>query len=83
MVQGYKEASHFLRNIGYRDFAIIDFHIIDLLVKFNIIEKPKTLTKKKYLEIEAILKKLGDKLHLDMGKLDLYLWYMETSEILK
>ena len=80
---GFKEASHFLRNIGYRDFAIIDFHIIDLLVKFNIIERPKTLTKKKYLEIEAILKKLGDKLRLDMGKLDLYLWYMETSEVLK
>ncbi|NVM17133.1 MAG: N-glycosylase/DNA lyase [Candidatus Lokiarchaeota archaeon] len=80
---GYKEASHFLRNIGYKNFAIIDFHIIDLLVKYNIIEKPKTLTKKKYLEIESILKELGDKLNLDMGKLDLYLWYMETSEILK
>lgn len=80
---GYKEASHFLRNIGYRNIAIIDFHIIDLLVKFKIIEKPKTLTKSKYLEIETILKELGDKLHLDLGKLDLYLWYMETNEILK
>ena len=80
---GYKEASHFLRNIGYRNLAIIDFHIIDLLVRYNIIEKPKTLTKKKYLEIETILKKLGDGLNLDLGKLDLYLWYMETSEILK
>jgi len=80
---GYKEASHFLRNIGYRNYAIIDFHIIDLLVKFEIIEKPKTLTKNKYLEIESILKELGDKLHLDLGKLDLYLWYLETSEILK
>lgn len=80
---GYKEASHFLRNIGYRNIAIIDFHIIDLLVKFKIIEKPKTLTKSKYIEIETILKELGDKLHLDLGKLDLYLWYMETNEILK
>ena len=80
---GYKEASHFLRNIGYRNYAIIDFHIIDLLVKFEIIEKPKTFTKSKYLEIESILKELGDKLHLDLGKLDLYLWYLETSEILK
>lgn len=80
---GYKEASHFLRNIGYRNLAIIDFHIIDLLVKHNIIEKPKTLTKKKYLEIEQILKKLGQLLNLDLGRLDLYLWYLETSEILK
>jgi len=80
---GYKEASHFLRNIGYKNIAIIDFHIIDLLVKHNIIEKPKTLTKKKYLEIEQILKKLGNLLNLDLGRLDLYLWYLETSEILK
>ena len=80
---GYKEASHFLRNIGYKNFAIIDFHIIDLLVNYDIIERPKTLTKKKYMEIESILKKLGDKINLDMGPLDLYLWYMETNEILK
>ena len=30
---GMKEASHFLRNIGYENLAIIDFHIIDFLVK--------------------------------------------------
>ena len=45
---GLKESSHFLRNIGYKDVAIIDFHIIDLLVKNKIIEKPKTITPKKY-----------------------------------
>ena len=80
---GYKEASHFLRNIGYPNYAIIDFHIIDLLEKHNIIERPKTLTKKKYLEIETVLKDLGDKLNLNLDKLDLYLWYLETNEILK
>lgn len=80
---GYKEASHFLRNIGYSNYAIIDFHIIDLLVKYGLIEKPKTLTKKKYLEIEAVLKKLSNKLNLNLDKLDLYLWYMETNKILK
>src|SRR3989344_3616531 len=26
---GMKESSHFLRNIGFDDFAIIDFHIVD------------------------------------------------------
>ncbi|MFX1572559.1 MAG: N-glycosylase/DNA lyase [Promethearchaeota archaeon] len=80
---GYKEASHFLRNIGYTDFAIIDFHIIDTLVKFNIIEKPKTLTKKKYLEIETILRTIGNKLNLNLGELDLFLWYYETGKVLK
>ena len=80
---GYKEASHFLRNIGYKNSAIIDFHIVDLLVREGIIERPKTLTKKKYLEIEAELKKIADKVNLNLAELDLYLWYMETGKILK
>ncbi|TKJ23840.1 MAG: N-glycosylase [Promethearchaeota archaeon Loki_b32] len=80
---GYKEASHFLRNIGFNEYAIIDFHIINLLAKYNIVEKPKTMTKTKYLEIEEILKNIGNKLKLNMAELDLYLWYLETGKILK
>ena len=80
---GYKETSHFLRNVGFQDYAIIDFHIVDLLVKHDLIEKPKTMTKSKYLEIEKLLKKLGEKLNLNMAQLDLYLWYMETGKVLK
>jgi N-glycosylase/DNA lyase len=41
------------------------------------------MTKKKYLEIEEILKKIGDRLNLNMAELDLYLWYLETGKILK
>lgn len=80
---GYKEASHFLRNIGYEDFAIIDFHILDILSKNKIIKKPKTLTKKKYLEIEQILRKIAQRTSLTLGELDLYLWYLETGKVLK
>ena len=81
---GYKEASHFLRNIGYKNLAIIDFHILDLLVKNNLLkEKPKTLTKGKYLEIENILRKLAQKLCITLAELDLYLWYLETGKIVK
>lgn len=80
---GYKESSHFLRNIGYKDFAIIDFHIMDLLVKYNLIKRPKTLTKKKYLEIEKLLGKIAKKARLSLAELDLYLWYMETGKVLK
>ena len=47
---GYKEASHFLRNIGFDDYAIIDSHILDLLERYNLIKQPKTLTRKKYTE---------------------------------
>ena len=80
---GMKESSHFLRNIGYKDLAIIDFHIVDLLERENLIERPKTITPKKYLEIEQILDKLSKKVNLNLAELDLYLWYLETGKILK
>jgi len=80
---GYKEVSHFLRNIGFDDYAIIDFHIIDILERYNIIKKPKAITKKNYLEIENKLKILAEKTDLTLAELDLYLWYMETGKILK
>lgn len=80
---GYKEASHFLRNIGYLDLAIIDYHILNLLEKYNILTKPRTLTRKKYLQIEKILEEVSERLGLRLGELDLYLWYMETGKIIK
>lgn len=80
---GYKEASHFLRNIGFTEFAIIDFHIIDLLTHFNLITKPKTLSKTKYLEIENLLGEIAKQLNLNLAELDLYMWYMETGKVLK
>ncbi|MDD3178510.1 MAG: N-glycosylase/DNA lyase [Candidatus ainarchaeum sp.] len=80
----YKEASHFLRNIGFFNYAIIDFHIIDVLIDYKFLkEKPKTLNKQRYLEIEEILSKMSKKLKLTQGELDLYLWYLETGEVLK
>jgi len=80
---GCKEASHFLRNTGCDDCAIIDFHIIDVLARHGLLKKPKTLTKKGYFEIEKLLKKLAQKTGLTLAELDLYLWYMETGKILK
>ncbi|MEM2956521.1 MAG: N-glycosylase/DNA lyase [Candidatus Pacearchaeota archaeon] len=80
---GMKEASHFLRNIGHNDYAIIDFHIIDLLRKYKIIKKIKSLSKKEYLRIEKILKEIAKKTKLNLAQLDLYLWFLETGKILK
>jgi N-glycosylase/DNA lyase len=80
---GYKEASHFLRNVGFDDYAIIDFHIIDVLVDHQLIDKPKNLSKENYLEIEKILRTIAKKTDLTLAELDLYLWYMETGKVLK
>ncbi len=80
---GYKEASHFLRNIGYDDYAIVDSHILDLLTRYHLLRRPTTLTKKRYLEAETILRTIATQAHLTVAELDLYLWYMETGTILK
>lgn len=82
---GYKEASHFLRNTGHRDLAIIDFHIIDLLAEYGLIGgKPKgVIARKRYLQIENLLKKVAAKLNISLAELDMYLWYAETGKVLK
>lgn len=80
---GYKEASHFLRNIGYDDYAIIDFHIIDVLVNQGLIERPNTLNKNRYIEIEELMRTIGKKVGLNLAELDLYMWYSETGKVLK
>ena len=80
---GFKEASHFLRNIGYDNMAIIDRHIINILVGHGLIERPKTITRKRYLEIESLLKKIAEKSGLTLAELDLYLWYIQTGKVLK
>jgi N-glycosylase/DNA lyase len=80
---GMKESSHFLRNIGFFDVAIIDFHIIDLLVREGVVGRPKTLSEKVYLEVEEILRGLGKMVDLNLAELDLYLWCIETGRVLK
>ncbi|MBN1377466.1 N-glycosylase/DNA lyase [Candidatus Woesearchaeota archaeon] len=81
---GYKESSHFLRNVGYFELAILDRHIIRVLMKNNIISKiPECITPKCYLDFENKFFNLSKKVALKPGILDLYLWYMETGTVLK
>jgi N-glycosylase/DNA lyase len=81
---GYKEASHFLRNIGYRNLAILDRHILKNLVRIGVLkELPKSLTKKMYFEIEKKFLKFSKKINIPIDELDLLFWSMETGEILK
>jgi N-glycosylase/DNA lyase len=82
---GMKEASHFLRNIGLgRDLAILDRHILRNLVLLGVIEKiPKSLTKKKYLEIEDRMREFSKEIRIPMDELDMLLWMKETGEVFK
>lgn len=80
---GWKEASHFLRNIGFGDYAIVDFHIVDILEKHGLIKRPKSMTKDAYLEIECVLREIARRLNMTPAELDLYLWYLETGSVLK
>ncbi len=81
---GYKEASHFLRNIGLKGYAILDKHILRSMAELKIIDDPKPPnTRSKYLTIEEKLKKLSNRLEIDFDELDLVLWSLKTGEILK
>ena len=81
---GLKEASHFLRNIGYRDLAILDRHILKNLVKYKAIQEvPNSLTPKKYHEIEEKFKQFSKRVNIPMDELDLLFWSMETGEVFK
>ncbi len=80
----YKESSHFLRNIGFFDYAILDKHILRTLEENKLIPKiPDSMNKKNYLLFEKILARLSKRLNLSQGELDLYLWYLKTGKILK
>lgn len=80
---GFKEASHFLRNTGHEDLAILDRHILRIMNEEGLIQSIPTLTKKNYLELEQKLQYLASSLSVSLSHLDLLLWYLQTGEVLK
>ena len=81
---GYKEVSHFMRNIGYKNLSILDRHILKNLKKYKVIDEiPKSLTAKKYCEIEDKFLEFSKKINIPMDHLDLLFWSRETGEIFK
>ena len=79
---GWKEASHFLRNLGYKNFAIIDRHVLRALKQFEVIENiPKSLSKKVYLDIENKLRSLAEAVKISLAELDFYLFYINSGRI--
>ncbi|MFH1591941.1 MAG: N-glycosylase/DNA lyase [Candidatus Woesearchaeota archaeon] len=81
---GLKESSHYLRNTGHENLAILDRHILKNLKKYNVLKTlPKYLTNKKYFEIENKFKKFSKKVNIPMDHLDLLFWAEETGKVFK
>lgn len=82
---GYKEASHFLRNIGLgEDLAILDRHILKNLKLMEVIDDvPASLSKKTYLDIEKKMIEFSKQVGIPMSHLDLLLWYKEAGDVFK
>ncbi|MEX0603037.1 MAG: N-glycosylase/DNA lyase [Bacteroidota bacterium] len=82
---GYKEASHFLRNIGRNEgLAILDRHILKNLKKHGVIRSvPSSLTRKRYFAIERRFRNFADRIGIPIDELDLLFWSFETGEIRK
>ena len=81
---GMKEASHFLRNIGFRNLAILDRHILRNLHYHGVFRSvPATMTTGRYLTIEEQFRAFADQIGIPMDELDLLFWSKETGEIRK
>lgn len=81
----YKEATHFLRNIGKNgNMAILDRHILKNLLKLGVINHiPKIINKKNYYSIEKEFQHFSDYIGIEINELDLLFWSIETGIILK
>ena len=82
---GYKEASHFLRNIGFEhNLAILDRHILKNLKLIGVIEEiPSSLSRRRYFDIEERMIEFSKAVQIPMSHLDMVMWYKETGEIFK
>jgi len=81
---GYKEASHFLRNIGFTGYAILDKHIVSLMFELGILPEPKKpANRAQYIAIEDVLRRFARDIRIDMDELDLALWSYKTGVVLK
>ncbi len=81
---GYKEASHYLRNIGFKGYSILDKHIVRCLAELGVIDSPKPpANRHRYLETESKMRQFATDAGIDFDELDLVLWSMKTGEILK
>jgi N-glycosylase/DNA lyase len=82
---GMKEASHFLRNIGYgNDVCILDRHILRQLKEYGVITSiPNSMNKGEYIAIENDMRHFAQEIDIPIAALDLLFWYKAKGEIFK
>jgi N-glycosylase/DNA lyase len=82
---GWKEASHFLRNIGHLELAIIDRHILKHMLRCGAIDAiPASIgTRRVYLDLESRFRDLASRSGLTLQELDLLFWSYEEGEVRK
>ena len=82
---GYKEATHFLRNIGKSEnLAILDRHILRTLKRLGVTRLiPSSISRKRYLQIERRFAEFANNIGIPLDDLDLLFWSIETGEIRK
>ena len=72
---GYMQASHFLRNLGFSGYAILDRNNLASLSELGITGETKyPLTRKRYLETENAMAEAAYELGISLDELDLLLW---------
>jgi N-glycosylase/DNA lyase len=71
---GMKAASHFLRNLGHTDLALIDTHVL----KFLSAQIPKN--KKEYVSMEDKLSEIANEIDVSIAAMDAIIWkhYSDT-----
>jgi N-glycosylase/DNA lyase len=71
-------------NIGRRNLAILDRHILTNLVHHRVLSAPiSSLTARRYAMIEEEFRRFGAALGISIDELDLLFWSRQTGEILK
>ena len=80
---GYKEASHFLRNVGIFDFAILDKHILRMLASEYPGIRIRVGSRQSYLDTEKYVIDIARGMGMEAGILDLYMWKLATGKIIK
>lgn len=81
---GLTQASHFLRNIGIKGYAMLDRNVVRSLYDLGVLESPNPpTTKKKHTDAEEKMKEFASKLEIEVEELDMLLWSIKTGHIPK